>query len=68
MAQYLGKVIGTKMDKTAKVMVTSLKLHPKILKVNDFLLSMIFSNLLSNQKIISDRGSCVYDLRFVRSC
>ena len=33
MAQFLGRVIGTKMDKTAKVLVTKLKLHPYILKV-----------------------------------
>ena len=33
MAQYLGRVVGTKMDKTAKVMVTKMKLHPVIKKV-----------------------------------
>eukprot|EP00795_Rhopilema_esculentum_P001617 gene1617-16076_t len=32
MAQYLGRVVGTKMDKTAKVMVTKMKLHPVIKK------------------------------------
>ena len=36
MAQYLGRVIGAgKMDKTVKVAVTSLQLHPVILKVRD---------------------------------
>lgn len=33
MAQYLGQVVGTKMNKTVKVCVTSLRLHPSILKV-----------------------------------
>ncbi len=33
MAQFLGRVIGTKMDKTAKVLVTKLKLHPIVMKV-----------------------------------
>ncbi|XP_057292280.1 30S ribosomal protein S17-like [Hydractinia symbiolongicarpus] len=32
MAQFLGQVIGTKMNKTVKVCVTSLRLHPEILK------------------------------------
>lgn len=32
-AQFLGRVIGTKMDKTAKVLVTKLKLHPIVMKV-----------------------------------
>ncbi|XP_046843592.1 30S ribosomal protein S17-like [Xenia sp. Carnegie-2017] len=32
MAQFLGRVIGTKMDKTAKVLVTKLKLHPIVMK------------------------------------
>lgn len=34
MAQFLGQVIGTKMNKTVKVCVTSLRLHPEILKVS----------------------------------
>ena len=33
MAQFVGRVVGTKMNKTAKVMVTKLKLHPVIKKV-----------------------------------
>eukprot|EP00794_Sanderia_malayensis_P018769 gene18769-20660_t len=32
MAQYLGRVVGTKMNKTAKVMVSRMKLHPIIKK------------------------------------
>jgi len=32
MAQFVGRVVGTKMDKTAKVLVTKLKLHPLIKK------------------------------------
>ncbi|KXJ18439.1 30S ribosomal protein S17 [Exaiptasia diaphana] len=32
MAQFLGTVIGTKMDKTAKVLVTRMVLHPTIKK------------------------------------
>jgi len=36
MAQFLGRVIGTKMDKTAKVLVTRMVLHPKINKVHFF--------------------------------
>ena len=39
MAQFLGTVIGTKMDKTVKVLVTRMSLHPKLQKV-------IFSNLM----------------------
>ena len=33
MAQYVGRVVGTKMPKTAKVAVTRLMLHPVIKKV-----------------------------------
>lgn len=33
MALFLGKVVGTKMQKTAKVEVTRMFLHPQVLKV-----------------------------------
>ena len=33
MAQYVGTVIGTKMDKTAKVLVTRMVLYRKLRKV-----------------------------------
>ena len=33
MSLFIGKVIGTKMQKTAKVEVTRLFLHPHVLKV-----------------------------------
>lgn len=33
MAQFIGRVIGTKMQKTAKVEVTRMFLHPQVLKV-----------------------------------
>lgn len=33
MAQFVGKVIGTQMMKTAKVEVTKMVLHPHVLKV-----------------------------------
>ena len=32
MAQFIGRVIGTKMQKTAKVEVTRMFLHPQVLK------------------------------------
>lgn len=38
MAQFLGTVIGTKMDKTAKVLVTRMVLHPVIKKVRVLIL------------------------------
>ena len=36
MAQYVGTVIGTKMDKTAKVLVTRMVLYRKLKKVRIF--------------------------------
>lgn len=33
MAQFIGTVIGTKIQKTAKVSVTRMFLHPQVLKV-----------------------------------
>ena len=36
MALFIGKVVGTKMQKTAKVEVTRMFLHPQVLKVNPF--------------------------------
>lgn len=33
MALFIGRVVGTKMQKTAKVEVTRLFLHPQVLKV-----------------------------------
>ena len=33
MALFIGKVVGTKMQKTAKVEVTRMFLHPQVLKV-----------------------------------
>ena len=33
MAQFFGRVVGTKMQKTAKVEVTRMFLHPQVLKV-----------------------------------
>ena len=36
MSQFLGEVVGTKMQRTVKVCVNSLQLHPVILKVNIF--------------------------------
>ena len=35
MSLFIGKVIGTKMQKTAKVEVTRLFLHPHVLKVRN---------------------------------
>ena len=35
MSLFIGKVIGTKMQKTAKVEVTRLFLHPQVLKVRN---------------------------------
>lgn len=37
MAQFIGRVIGTKMQKTAKVEVTRMFLHPQVLKVYQLL-------------------------------
>ena len=37
MSLFIGKVIGTKMQKTAKVEVTRLFLHPHVLKVRLYL-------------------------------
>ena len=34
MAQFIGRVVGTKMQKTAKVEVIRLMLHPLVLKVS----------------------------------
>lgn len=34
MAQFIGRVVGTKMQKTAKVEVIRLQLHPLVLKVS----------------------------------
>ena len=36
MAQFVGKVVGTQMMKTAKVEVTKMVLHPHVLKVCSF--------------------------------
>jgi len=36
MAQFIGKVIGTKMQKTAKVEVIRMFLHPQVLKVVNY--------------------------------
>ena len=33
MAQFIGRVVGTKMQKTAKVSVTRMLLHPQVFKV-----------------------------------
>ena len=33
MSQFLGEVVGTKMQRTVKVCVNNLQLHPVILKV-----------------------------------
>ena len=38
MAQFIGRVIGTKMQKTAKVEVTRMFLHPQVLKVYQLML------------------------------
>ena len=40
MAQFIGRVIGTKMQKTAKVEVTRMFLHPQVLKVSDYLVHL----------------------------
>lgn len=37
MALFIGKVVGTKMQKTAKVEVTRMFLHPQVLKVRECL-------------------------------
>ena len=34
MAQFIGRVVGTKMQKTAKVEVVRMLLHPVVLKVS----------------------------------
>ena len=36
MAQFIGRVVGTKMQKTAKVEVIRLQLHPLVLKVSSY--------------------------------
>ena len=36
MALFIGRVVGTKMQKTAKVEVTRMFLHPQVLKVKWF--------------------------------
>ena len=55
MAQFLGKVIGTQMMKTAKVEVTRMRLHPHVLKV---LGAVVFVCLYARLSLHSEVEDC----------